>query len=494
MKIEAKQRDFTDVNFQEIHDIIFPADVRETDLISAKLRRRGSRSEYMPYRVWKLSPLGIELLPREEDNFSKGEIVDLELTVGRQTSKFEGLVVDVAPKDDRHRTLGVRFSAKKTEPVGETDRRSGSRWICSSQFDPVCIAANPAQFNDFLYFKIRDISGSGIRAITSLRNKFIVPGMELTLQISFPITSQISVPMKVARIAVTTEGGKDFLDVGLTFGELSRQQREVIGQYLVQFSDADSLKRIRQEGFFPLSLTRGVDYQYIKSEDEFWEVLELRLSANREVGKVPDHYTAADMADIYDTRGRILVGKYRGAIVGTARLTFTETGEKLEHEAYVKLPADFPRREQVLECARAATNPDFRGSDLWTTLIQHIAIVAIQAKRYWVILSTTPELVGMYLRLGFRDTGLRYKHQLYPGETQVVLLINVPDVVMGIGVGPIYWNVVWRSVAKYLSDHRVVKSSTRVKAYSLLAPLAEGVRYFARRPRRSRGKRSKQQA
>jgi predicted GNAT family N-acyltransferase len=483
MKIEAKQRDFTDVDFQEIHDIIFPADVRETDLIAARVRKRGT-AEYLTYRVWKLSPLGIELIPSDNCKFEKGDVLDMELTVGRQTSLFEGLVVDVAPRENQKNILGVRFSAKKDESVGDVDRRRGSRWICSSQFDPVCIAPNPAQFNDFLYLKIRDISGSGIRAITSLRNKFIVPGMELTLQISFPITSQISTTMKVARLAVTSEGGKDFLEVGLVFTALTRQQREVIGQYLVQFSDAASLKRIRDEGFFPLSLTKGVDYQYIKSEEDFLAVLELRLKANREVGKVPTDYTSADMADIYDTRGRILVGKYHGTIVGTARLTFTETGEKLEHEEYLTLPDDFPRREQVLECARAATNPEFRGSDLWTTLIQHIAIVAIQAKRHWVVLSTTPELVGMYLRLGFTDTGLRYEHELYPGKVQVVLLINVPEVVMGIGVGPVYWNVIWRGVAKYLNDQDVLRTSTRVKAYSLLAPLAEGVRYFARRPRR----------
>lgn len=483
MKIEAKRRDFSDVNFKEIHDIIFPADVRETDLFGARIRRAGSE-DYRDYRIWKLSPLGIELLPTEAETLQKGEVVEIELTVGRQVTHFEGLVVEVAAEASRREVVGVRFSAKNTEFVADSDRRKSSRWVCSGQFDPVCIAPNPAQFNDFLYLKIRDISGSGIRAITSLRNKFIVPGMELNLQISFPLTSQISTTMKVARLAITAEAGKDYLEVGLVFTSLSRQQREVIGQYLVQFSDAESLSRIRSEGFFPLSLTKGVDYQYIKSEEDFRGVLELRLRANREVGKVPDHYTAADMADIYDTRGRILVGKYKGQVVGTARLTFAETGEQLEHEEYVALPEGFPRREQVLEVARAATNPEFRGSDLWTTLVQHMAIVAIQARRYWALISTTPELVDMYLRLGFRDTGLRYEHELYPGKTQVVLLINVPEAVMGIGVGPIYWNVIWRSVAKYLSEQDVLRPSSRVKVYGLMSPLSKLLSYYSRRPRR----------
>lgn len=487
MKIEAKQRDFTEpeLDFQEIHDVIFPADVRETDLVSSKIRKRGE-PEYQVFRVWKLSPLGIELLVSGSDIFEKGEFVDIELTVGRQSSKFEGMVVDLISKSANRRILGVRFSGRKDEAIAGVDRRKGSRWLCSSQFDPVCIAPNPAQFNDFLYFQIRDISGSGIRATTSLRNKFIVPGMELELQISFPVTSQISTTMRVVRVTITTDGGKDLLEVGLAFTTLSMRQREVIGQYLVQFSDAESLERIRKEGFFPLSLTKGIDYQYIKSADDFSQVLELRLRANREVGKVPDDYTAADMADLYDNRGRIIVGKYHGTVVGTVRLTFPEVGEPLEHEEYLKLPDGFPRREQILECARAATNPEFRGSDLWTTLIQHIAIVALQAKRNWAIISTTPELVDMYKRLGFRDSGLTYEHELYPGKTQVVLMINVPEAVMGIGVGPIYWNVIWRGVAKYLGDHQVIKPSTRVNVYTMLAPVSEWVRYFAQHPRRRR--------
>ena len=422
MKIEATQRDFQDDNFEDIHDIIFPADVRATDQISARLRRHGYDADPQEVRVWKLSPLGVELIPADHSDYSKGDSVDLDLTVGGQTTHFEGLVVDLAPRENEKHILGVRFSKKEDNDLVSEDRRKGSRWICSSQFDPVCIAANPAQFNDFLYLKIRDISKSGVRAVTSLRNKFIVPGMVLNLQISFPMTSQVSLIMTVARLALTAEAGKDYLEVGLEFTKLTMQQREAIGQYLIQFSDAESLRRIRSDGFFPTSLTRGVDYQYIKSKSDFLEVLQLRFNANQSAGKIPDQHTATDMADIYDTRGRIIVGKYRGRIVGTARLTFNELGERMEHEEYVQLPDDFPRREQILECARAATNPEFRGSDLWNTLIQHIAIVAIQANRPWVVLSTTPELLDMYTRIGFTDTDLRYEHALYPGQEQCVLI------------------------------------------------------------------------
>jgi len=259
---------------------------------------------------------------------------------------------------------------------------------------------------------------------------------------------------------------------------------EVIGQYLVQFSDAESLEAIRRDGFFPLSLSRGIDYQFIRTEEDFRCVLDLRLRANREVGKVPPHYSASDMADIFDTRSRILVGKYRGTIVGTIRLAFFEAGEKLEHELYVTLPANFPRSHEVLECSRAATDPKFRGNDLFFSMMLHIGIVALLAKRNWVVLSTTPELVSMYKRLGFKEANLTYEHELYPGMTQVVLFANVRDGLLGVGVNPIYWNLVWRPLARYMTDREILRSSTRVKIYSLFAPLAVLVRYLAKNPRK----------
>ena len=104
------------------------------------------------------------------------------------------------------------------------------------------------------------------------------------------MTSQVSLTMTVARLALTAEGGKDYLEIGLEFIELTMQQRGAIGQYLIQFSDAESLKRIRSDGFFPTSLTKGVDYHYIKSESDFLEVLQLRFNANQEVGKIPDQH------------------------------------------------------------------------------------------------------------------------------------------------------------------------------------------------------------
>lgn len=476
MKEQVKLRDFTDIDYKDVHDIVFPADVRETDLIRAKIRISGSDDADAEVRVWKLSPLGIELLVDSPSIYSKGDSVSLAIRVGRQTTKFEGLVVEIADHTREGKLLlGVRIHKRQADRLVETNRRSSTRWVCSSQFYPVAIAANPIQFNDFVYITVRDISSGGMRALTSLRNKFLVPGMTLDWQISFPLTGHAILKTKVSRATLTADNGKDYLELGMEFVDLSRNDRELIGQYLVQFSDADSLEEIRNEGFYPVSLTKGIDYSYIKNEADFREVLELRLIANRQVEKIPGEYTAEDMADIFDSRSRIIVGRHKGRIVGTARITLVEANENLETEQFIALPDYFPRRDQIVECSRAATHPEYRRGDLLYSLIQHLAITSLQAKRHFALLSTTEELAPMYMALGFQRADLTYSHPLYPSKTQHVLFLNIPNALSGSNVNAVVWNVVWRRVLDYVNEQNLWPeriSNTRTKLYRIIDPIS----------------------
>jgi predicted GNAT family N-acyltransferase len=486
MRIDPRQRDFREDYDIDVHGIIVPADIRQTDVVSVRIRASRS-AEFTELRAWNLSPLGVEVVDDGTVQGSNGSSVEVEVDIGKFSARFDGFLVrgSKIQTSGGPRLIGIRFTVRNSELIQGSDRRSSSRWICNAKYDPVCIAANPARFNDFVYFRVRDISRSGLRLVTSLRNKFLLPGMHLDLQVSLPLTAQIAVRVTISRVRLTTEDGKDLLELGVTLGKLTRAQRESIGQYLVQFSNAGSLETIKSDGFIARSLSRGIEYEFIKSEQDYRSVLALRLLANRIAEKIPSSYALEDMADIYDIRSRIIAGKYRGQIVGTIRVTFFDTNDQLEHSRFMELPPDFPKSHEILECSRAATHPDFRGSDLWLTLLQHIAILALLAKREWVLISTTAELVDMYSKMGFKDTGLRYEHDLYPGVIQHTLLINVPRTVMGEGVGPIYWNVIWRDVSAYLADSGMLLPSTKSRIYSLLSPLSMLARYLSRRPRKT---------
>ena len=489
MKTVDRRHDFADVTYKEVHDLIFPADVRTSDSIAARIRLRNSKGEFESARVWKISPLGIELILPEFIDAAKGDAIDLQLQVGRQRTSFDGLVVDILDMSNNSRIAGIRLSGKKPKSFGNSNRRKSTRWRCSSQFYPVAICANPIEFNDFIYLRIRDLSAGGIRVITSLRNKFLVPGMKLTLQISFPMVGHANVTTEIKRANLTAEDDKDFLELGLSFLDLSDRDRETMGQYLIQFSDAHSLDSIREQGLHPKSLVAALDYCYVKTEADFHETLKLRYLANLGAGKIPDSFDPSDMSDVFDARSRIINWSYNGRHVGTARTTFSENDEKLEIENFIELPTDFPRRDEIAEIGRAATHPEYRKSDLFNNILQRCSIVCLQANRSFVLLSTTPELITTYEKVGLTNTGLTYVHPLYPEQTQHLLYGDIKEAMSGRTVGLVAWSLVWKEVLDYVVATGQYRPSelitSKVRVYKALSPLVAVAKLFMSRPRRA---------
>ena len=481
---QVRLREHRDTSFREIHDEIFPADVRSPDAVKARITARNGKGSPHQCRVWKLSPLGIEISVDPQNDLKIGDTVELELRTGLQLTSHRGLIVG---KEEHHSlgdVFGIRFLSNSDPLPSRKNRRSHTRWLCSSQFHPVAVCPNPVVFNDFLYFTIRDISASGFRAHTSLRNKFLVSDMKLCLQVSFPMTGHCVVHASVARTSLTSYAGKDYLEVGLVLDELSRRQQEMFGQYLVQFSNAPSPNAVRLEGLKPRSISTSITFSYVKTEAEFIEVLKLRKLANERAEKIESTVDLASLTDSYDSKSRIVIAKHRGKLVGTMRACFFESDERLELESFTDLPDVYPRRDQLIEVSRAATHPDYRKADLWYSMVQQISIAAMYAGRPFAVISTTKELTQMYSTLGFVLSRLEYKNPLYPKHTQYVMHIDLKAVLKGQGVGPLAWNTVWRDIADYALRHDIYSSTeisnTRTRLYRLVSAPANFIKAFAK--------------
>src|SRR5690606_3142531 len=107
------RREVYNFDFGAIHEAVEPIDVREAGRVLARIRKRGSKTEFQSIRVWRLSPLGVELVADSlPEQFRKGEVIDLELVVAGQRTLFEGLVVDLIQNNDRITILGIRLAKK----------------------------------------------------------------------------------------------------------------------------------------------------------------------------------------------------------------------------------------------------------------------------------------------------------------------------------------------------------------------------------------------
>lgn len=467
-----------DLDFSAVHQKVQPADIRHTDRVMARVRMRSddASEDYHAVKVWRMSPLGVELVCDEQEiEWQKGSPIDLELTIGGQRMFFEGLVVDLVQENDAIKLAGIRLSNRLDSTRGEEKRRS-PRWICSDEYFPTCVAPSPAVINDFMHFQVRDISLNGLQLICSLRNKFLIPDMVLRITAIFPLVGDFVTSVKVVRVGFTTARGKDRLSVGVEFVDVDEHMKTVLGQYLIQFGNVDSLDSLRRLGYKFESVTRAVDFYYVKTEEDYREVLRLRFLAHKADGNLSDDSVElSSMGDINDAKGRIVIGKHNGEAVATSRVRFNTLDEPMEHERYVDWPDSLPRRDQIMEVSRVCTHPDYRRGDLLAGLLQFTCATILHPERPWVVVGSWPEMVGFYKKVGFEETGLTHLEPQWNTE-QHILIGNSNYSVTGKGVNPIYWNLIWRGASEYAITNSIVvpqgMDRIRLALYRAIGPFA----------------------
>ncbi len=474
----------------DVHGSITPAEVRAGEPIRAVLSSViNSSSVSKEVRVWRISPLGIEVvLPAEFEHAQPGHVFDIELSVGRVASKLCGVIATTKHVEmDRH-ILGLRLCVKEEADWGGDERRKNQRWMTSREFMPTGVAPNPGKFNDFIYFKVTNVSSGGMQVSTSLRNKFIVPGIRLEATVSFPLTGQIRVFFEVANSSMKTEDGREYLSLGCKLVKPSKQVLEIISQYLFQFGPPMSLKEMRDNNLMPANSASGIEFRYVRTKEEYEQVLDLRRLAYGGAGKIA---ADEDVSDIYDARSRIVVGTYKGQIVASTRLIFNELADQMEHEQFVAFPDWIPRKDDICEITRVCLHPEFRGSDILLGLFRFVGITVAQSGRRYILGCATDKLLPMYLRIGFQDTKINFAHKNLNNLEHTIFLCDVVKGLSGKDVNPLVWNVVWSPVTAYLTERHILDydliANLRIGLYRLLAPLS----YFLERASKRPGKRAK---
>ena len=474
----------------KLHGEISPADIRPQDSVSCWIRHLDSLEEPIQVQVWQLSPLGIALVCPADvgDRFESGTLVKLSLLISGQRSSHTGVVVEHFPSETNTPLFGVRFVVAPAEN-SRSDRRGSTRWLCSNSFLPTSMAATPGKFDDFMYFQITDISQSGARLLTSLRNKYLVPGMRLSLTTVFPMGSVALIPVNITRVSVTSLAGRDRLVVGVSFEELSELARRAIGQYLLQFgADAVSSKELQEAGFIPSSIALGVDFRNVQSDVDYESVLQLRLRAHMRDGNVEQGVDHWQLGDRQDANSRIIAGFYKGKVVATARLQFDGFEDLALVDGQVGWPKELPRRDEIIEVSRVATDPGFRAGDLLAALFRICCVNVVNEQRPWILISCLEGMVPFYEKLGFVNTGVKHSEPLWVDDRVLTVMVaNSLETMLGRRVNPFYWNFVYSPAAEQLQRSGVLRPKgmdrIRIKVFRLLG-LMMFTSFFRRRPRK----------
>lgn len=462
---------------QDIHGIVSPAEVRYGEPVVA-VAKSSKHNLNLKVRVWRISPFGIELAENTSlENLCIGDEINFDINVAGYRSNVVGSYIAKNTNPKGMAIYGFRFfdmSGSTGKEWSGEDRRSGSRWSTSLDFMPTGFCANPGKFNDFIYFKVMNISAAGMQIQTSLRNKFLIAGMKLNTTLSLPAVSNVNLSFKIMNVSIGNDKGKDVLNVGCRFEEISSSVKECIGQYVFQFGPSASLTDLKKEGLYVSKASRGVEFKFVRTKEEYDRVIELRKKAYLAAGKVAEN---DDLSDIFDSRSRIVVGTQKGKVVCSLRVIFNEASDRMEHDDYVIFPKDFPPKHEICEITRVCTDPEYRGSDLLLSLFRFVAVTVAQSGRRYILGCATNELLPLYARLGFKSTGIRYHYKALNNLEHTIFMGDIIEGLTGKGVNPLVWNIVWKDVIRYLSDHNVCDYSTgsklRMQLFRLAAPFAE---------------------
>ncbi len=326
-----------------------------------------------------------------------------------------------------------------------------------------------------MYFQIHDVSDTGMQLNTSLSNKYLVQGIHLQLTAVFPMGGSVAIRGEIARVNVGSFGSEDRLVVGIKFVSLDKQAKRIIGQYLIQFSSSANLDSFRDHGFIPRSVLKGVKFGNVKTEDQYKQVLDLRFRANQASNQLKNIAAPIDLADIGDSRSRIIIGTRNDKVVATARISFPSRAEPTEAENYLRWPDELPHPDQIFEISRLAIDPQFQHSDVLAGLFRYMALTCISADRRHCVLATMDKYRPFYRNIGFSDTGLNYQNDAWSEELHV-MIADTLEGMKGKHVHPLYWGRVWMDVANILISTGLIEPTALDKArmlgYRALSPIA----------------------
>ena len=251
-----------------VHGSFWPVDIRREETSDCTVYVGDKRLET---KLWRLSPLGGEFLDNsdKEFNIKEGDEVNIGLYIGEQKCEFSGLAVCSQTDSKYGKIFGVRWvPAKQLNRSNSKNTRKSKRWICSEAFLPSGVVTNPHKFHDIILFKVIDISASEFQLRTSLRNKFLIPGMVFSGTFSFPLIGKSEIKFEIKNTILDSVDEKEILRLGIAFINPSKVL-SVIAQYAIQFSNVESIDELETEGLKIKGLSKKYEVSYSKTEEDF---------------------------------------------------------------------------------------------------------------------------------------------------------------------------------------------------------------------------------
>lgn len=434
--------------FHLVHGDFQPLSIRRGEPIRAELEYFSNR---MPVDLWAISPEGVEFVS-DDRSFSVGEQINLTVRLNRKTLEFKNLEIAQSSQEKGRMTYGLKWKAGSHLSSGPERNR---RWTIDSSLPVTVECPNPILFDDLLLFRVVNISADRALLHTSMRNKVLIPGVELEGTWSFPSIGTATGAFIVQGVQVISENGIKKLALEVQFTKRHRELNTLTGEYVLQFGQPKSVAEIRDSGLNLRNAKNAIIVNSVESEEDYQEVIELRRRAYQRYSNddIPE------MSDQFDAHSRILTARHRGKIVGTLRLIFHKPGQVTEVGQYLELPEHFPANEECVEASRLAVDPDYQLSSVVLDLQRQMFVVMLQTGRRFMIGATPDHLSENYKRIGAEVIHeIYYSPKSCPDLKLYLMVLDLFHIMANPDrVGPVMWNRMYDKLLGYADRHELIQ-------------------------------------
>jgi predicted GNAT family N-acyltransferase len=331
---------------------------------------------------------------------------------------------------------------------------------------------NPNQVIDYIFHQVHTISFGELVILVKPEDAFsVVVDQTVFCRLTLPTVGDFDQKMTAKDVEHLSSG-----EVYVRFRYINAELDRMIAQYLIQFADIDSPKDIFEAGVMIPNISHAVRFSFLKTKEEYDELLRLRHHAYSAVGKISSDEPYAKSGNDFDKTALILIGKFRGTIVASLRLNPVQESVPTEIERHCVWPSGVNKNGSV-EMTKMVTHPNFRGGDLLLAMFRFCGSVCLERNLHTIICSATDNLLPMYKNMAFTSTGQRFEHRDLNNLPHTVLVGNARSAILGANMNPLYWNIFWRETVNHLDSSGVIKFSrfqrAKLKLVSCFKPLSD---------------------
>ncbi len=437
--------------------------------------------------LYDLSPIGAGLFYEnatadDVKTFKSGQVVrisfDNEDPNGRRTAQAVICHIShIEKKSKQGLLIGIRFLAESAHhDLHSPDKAEQDEMReLPELFRPLAYAEDQLFYGEFLHFQVLAYSVTDVLLRTSKSNKGLNPGHRLFLRVMLPDHVDGGSVIRFTEVVNPSLDEKTYL-IRAKWEKPSKTFLEALAEFLFLACPGISVKALVKENWPAMALRRALRFRYASSEDEFIQVLDLRLMGAHSDGRWLDTQDSRKMLDSFDIHSRHIMCVAGERLVGTARLVFND-GEHLraEHTGYgVKLP-DRLWKGGFVEVSRLCTHPDYRGADVFLFMLQHLGRIVLTSGNAYMLTNCVDSLVPIYERFGAKNIGLRFDSPFMQGHKLNLLVFDCKKICAGFGINPIYYTLGFKNMTEHLERQGLVEFSGMENAVrnliGLMAPL-----------------------